>query len=184
LRVKDAEVRRGAEKSDSVARIVLEDRFLERAKEAVSTYRFIFEAMQRRFEVAYPRLVLSKFWNAFVGIGTVAGCFTIALQMVHEVPEKMRTPIETVMRDTLDLKWPGSRVFYEELAELVSDVLLETPREDRGRTVFQLAARWVIHHVTGEEGIEGYEQPFSELVAIFVQEAPGFWKSVEGYGVN
>ena len=76
----------------------------ERAEAATGSYCIVFETLQRRFERDHPQLLLAENWKSFVGVGTLAGCFTLAVSLHFEVPEALRTELELSMRERLELR--------------------------------------------------------------------------------
>jgi len=148
----------------------LVNKLTERAEEPIGLYRILFETLGRRLQRDYPQLLLAKHWESFVGMGTLVGCFTLAMALHFEVAEDLRTELEMIMRNRLELRWPGAEVFFEDLGRFVSDSLL--------------AAQWLITHVAGGETLVNEEKIVGEIAEILLNECSGFWKSVQDYSGN
>jgi len=169
--------------TESVAPGLLQ-KLKERAEAATGSYRIIFETLQRRFERDHPDLLLAENWQSFVGAGTLAGCFTLAVSLHFEVPEDLRNQLEINMRERLELLWPGSEVFFEDLARFVSDSLLELKRPERTEMTYVLTAQWLIMRITDGKAIASEEKIVAELAQLLLNESVGFWKTVEDYSGN
>lgn len=63
----------------------------DRAENAPTSYRIIFEAFERRFLAGNADLLLLSHWQSFIGMATLGGCFTLSICLAHEAPEEMRT---------------------------------------------------------------------------------------------
>lgn len=182
--VRDPKLRPEFLESKSADTQVLSDKLKEHAEEAVGAYRIIFEALEQRLSREYPQVLLAKHWESFVGMGTVAGCFTLAAGLHHEVAEELRSNLEMVMRKRIELRWPGSDAFFEDISRYVRDVMLEFHRSERTQMFFVLSAKWLIEHCTAGERLENEDKLICEIAEVFVRESPGYWKLVQDFSKN
>src|SRR6266404_187160 len=117
-------------------------------------------------------------------MGTLVGCFTLAMALHFEVAEDLRTELEMIMRNRLELRWPGAEAFFEDLGRFVSDSLLKLNRSERTEITFALSAQWLITHVAGGETLVNEEKIVGEIAEILLNECSGFWKSVQDHSGN
>jgi len=156
----------------------------DRAVNAPTSYRILFEAFERRFSATYPQLVLLPYWQNFVGVATLGGCFALSVSLAHEAPEEMRTELEIIMRKQIDIRYPGCEAFWEDCAHYVTDALHRIERPERGKYMFLLPALWVLEHVSGSEMFSGKDEMCGEIAMLYQSESVGYWNAVQDYSAN
>ena len=117
-------------------------------------------------------------------MATLGGCFALSVCLAHEAPEEMRTELEMIMRKQIDIRYPGSEVFWEDCAHYVTDGLRQIERAERGKYMFLLLALWVLEHVSGSEAFTGKNEICGEIAMLFQNESIGYWKAVQDYSAN
>jgi hypothetical protein len=156
----------------------------DRAENAPTSYRIMFEAFERRFSTANPELLLLPHWQSFVGMATLGGCFSLSICLSHEAPEEMRTELEMIMRKQIENRYPGSEAFWEDCAHYVTDALHRIERGERAKYIFLLPALWVLEHVSDSQAFVGKDELCGEITMLFQDESIGYWKAVQDYSAN
>lgn len=157
---------------------------LEKAKGAPTLFRVVFEVLERRLSQEFPQLLLAPHWDAFIGIGTVAGCQLIALHLHHEIPLEFRTDMELAIKESLKLGYPKVAPFWEDSSIFFSDNLLEIPRSDRSRMTFQIQSEWIIRHVTEDKELDKQPEIILRLAGFLEHEVPGYWSAIQDHSGN
>jgi len=159
-------------------------RLRDRAHNAPVAWRVLFDAFSRKQEIQNPNLLVQPEWPAFVGVASLAGCFSLCLCLAHEAPEHMRTELESEMKIELSKHYPDCVSFWDDIARFTSDSLLEIPRPERGKYLFLLPAMWVVAHITQNQEFEGKDVFCGELAMILQSESIGYWRAVQDYSEN
>jgi hypothetical protein len=89
-----------------------------------------------------------------------------------------------IMRKRIELRWPESEAFFDDLAHFVADSMLKSGRVERAGLIFVLAAKWLLLHITESERLENEDLIVAEIAEIFANESPGFWKSIQDFPQN
>ena len=156
----------------------------ERAENAPTSYRIFFDAFERAQASDNPHLLLLPHWGGFTGTATLAGCFSLCLCLAHEVPEELRSELETIMRKHVESRYPGSESFWEDLARFTSDGFLRIPRQERGKYVFLLPALWIVERISESEAFDRKDELCGEIALILQKESVGYWSAVQDYTNN
>lgn len=156
----------------------------ERAPNAPTSYRVVFEALERRFSSTNPDLLLLPNWDNFVGMATMAGCFTLSVCLAHEVPPEIRTELEMIMRKAMECRYPGADAYWEDLARYVSDAFSRIPRSERGKYIFLLPAFWLAEHLSESRDFPGKDELCGKIAMFYQDESVGYWKAAMDYFGN
>jgi hypothetical protein len=157
---------------------------LDKATGAPTLFRLVFEVLERRLSQEFPQLLLAPHWDAFIGVGTVAGCQLISMHLHHEIPAEFRTELEMKIKGSLELGYPKSAPFWEDSSRFFRDNLLDIPRPDRSRIAFRIQSEWIILHVTGGKELEKQHEIILRLAGYLKHEVPGYWSSIQDHSGN
>ena len=163
---------------------VVTQKLRDRAENAPTSYRIVFEAFERIQASKKPHLLLLPHWQGFTGAATIAGCFSLSVCLAHEVPAELRTELEMIMRKHCDSRWPGCSSFWDDLAIFTSDSLLPIPRGERGKYFFLIPALWLVEQLSESEKFDRKDELCGEIALIFQKESVGYWSAVQDYTNN
>ena len=156
----------------------------ERAGNAPTSFRVIFEAFERIHVSRNPHLLLLPHWQEFTAAATMAGCFALSVCLAHEAPAEIRTELELVMRKHLESRWPGCESFWEDLTRFTSDGLLNIPRRERASYLFLLPSLWLANRMSDNDDFDSKDEFCAEVAMLLQQECVGYWSAVQDYSNN
>ncbi len=161
-----------------------ERKLRDRAEYAPTSLRVIFDSIKQRLQKDYPEIMIAPHWESFVGLATLAGCFCLATSLAHEAPKEMRTELETIMRKQLQLRWPESDGFWDDIARFVTVSLSSLQRTERSGAIYEFSAAWILKQIGAELRTEQEEDVLLQLIEVLSNEAHGYWASIQDYSDN
>lgn len=151
----------------------------EKATDAPTVVRVLVDVVDGRLQREFPRVRACAEWHRFREFGTIGGCVALALRLSADVPEAYRTPLETAMRNALQLGFPDSGGLYDDCVRSVREALLEVERPKRGAATFVLISMWVFSLLDPEKFLTSEPTLIAELAQVYQNESYNYWISTE-----
>ena len=149
---------------------------LEEKAEAASTLcRVIMDSIELAPPRKYPQILISPNWSSFKMLGVVCGCFSLSLRLHFDVPTAYRTPLELILRSSLEKGFPDSRRFYEDCARFVREKLLEIERPQRGSETFVIVSTWMFGVLNNGDRLDAHDELVANLASMYKKETSNYW---------
>jgi hypothetical protein len=151
----------------------------EKASDAPTMIRVLIDALDGRLRRDYPRVLADGKWGEFRKFGTIGGCVGLALRLHVEVPQSYRTPLERVIRSSLEGAFPSSEAQYDDCVRSVRDALLEVSRSKRLDATFVLIAMWVLSSTGSGDSLMKDPELVAEVAQVYQNDFDGYWASLD-----
>ena len=140
--------------------------------------RVAMQSLERKLSKSHPQLMLADTWSNFLMVATAAACAGLSLRLHFEIDDEgLRTPLEFMVRGSLDKEFSQGSDLFERCSIFLSDSLSEIPRGERSEYVFPFLGVWVVASLCGEKTPEDEDLIVGKIGMAIQNETVAYWSN-------